>query len=130
MLFSHGNGLDRFISLYLGEHWSGRGYIVVALKHSGSDSESGPDMSIENFVLRVEDVNGIIDQLKIWTDDSSHNLYGRLDLDKKGMASHSFGAKSTQGVSGQVISYLTFTDVTALSVPEMLFTRNPAVEIT
>ena len=83
-------------------------------------------MSIENFVLRVEDVDAIIDQLKVCTDDSSHNLYGRLDLDKNGMASHSFGAKSTQGVSGQVISYLTFTDVTGLSVLEMLFTRNPA----
>jgi dienelactone hydrolase len=199
VLFSHGNGLNRFISSYLGEHWSDRGYIVVAMQHPGSDSESGPDMSIENLVLRVEDVGAIIDQLEIWADDPSHNLYGRLDLDKIGMAGHSFGAKTTQAVSGQVISYLTeeisdprikaalalspslegeldpvdqfsavnmpwmlmtgteessleerlsiypalppggkyelvlsggehlaFTDVTALSVLEMLFTRNPA----
>jgi predicted dienelactone hydrolase len=199
VLFSHGNGLNRFISSYLGEHWSDRGYIVVAMQHPGSDSESGPDMSIENLVLRVEDVGVIIDQLEIWAADPSHNLYGRLDLDKIGMAGHSFGAKTTQAVSGQVISYLTeeisdprikaalalspslegeldpvdqfravnmpwmlmtgteessleerlsiypalppggkyelvlsggehlaFTDVTALSVLEMLFTRNPA----
>ena len=33
----------------------------MALQHSGSDSESGPDMSIEDFVLRVEDVDAIID---------------------------------------------------------------------
>jgi len=106
VLFSHGNGLNRFISSYLGEHWSDRGYIVVAMQHSGSDSESGPGESVENYMLRIGDVSATIDQLETWNEDSSHSLYGRLDLDNIGMAGHSFGAQTTLAVSGQVISYL------------------------
>ncbi|MEQ1904333.1 MAG: hypothetical protein ABL888_09130 [Pirellulaceae bacterium] len=53
----------------------------------------------------------MIDQLERWHNEEGHALKGRLDLEHIGMTGHSFGAVTTQAVSGQ--SYLgreTFTD--------------------
>jgi predicted dienelactone hydrolase len=114
VLFSHGLGGTREGSAYLGDHWALRGYVAVFLQHPGSDdsvwkgkpiSERMSAMkaaaSLENFELRVQDVKVVLDQLKLWNDDSGHELHGRLDLAHIGMSGHSFGAITTQYVSGQ-----------------------------
>jgi len=114
ILFSHGLGGDRENSPYLGKHWAGRGYAAVFLQHAGSDdslwrgkpfAERMPAMrqavSLENFMLRVKDVPAVLDQLARWNKDSSSELEGRLDLEHVGMCGHSFGAVTTQAVSGQ-----------------------------
>jgi len=114
ILFSHGMGGDREASPYLGNHWSARGYVVVFLQHAGSDSaiwrnvplgERMPAMrraaSGQNFLERNSDVAAVLDQLTQWNQADDHILKGRLDLDHVGMSGHSFGAKTTQAVSGQ-----------------------------
>ncbi len=119
ILFSHGLGGSRSGSNYLGVHWAARGYVVVFLQHPGSDeavwkSEApGSRMdamrgaaSAENFLLRVRDVSGILDQLAWWNNDESHPLGSRLDLRHVGMSGHSFGAVTTQAVSGQTFGPL------------------------
>ncbi len=57
--------------------------------------------SLDNFLLRVKDIPAVLTQLDAWNKDSSHALHGRLDMKKIGMSGHSFGAATTQGVSGQ-----------------------------
>jgi predicted dienelactone hydrolase len=57
---------------------------------------------VENFLLHVRDVHAVLDQLELWNKDEAHPLAGRLDLGRIGMSSHSFGAVTTQAVSGQV----------------------------
>ncbi len=114
LLFSHGLGGSRENNAYLGHHWSARGYIVVAMQHAGSDEAVWKDArplqrmaamrraaSAENLVLRLEDVRAVLDQLTIWQGNRGHPLAGRLDLAHVGMSGHSFGAATTQGVSGQ-----------------------------
>ena len=114
VLFSHGLGGSRENSPYLGEHWARRGYVCVFLQHPGSDesvwkgkpaNERLPDMnraaSLENFLLRVKDVPAVLDQLTLWNADKSHSLAGRMDLNKVGMSGHSFGAVTTEAVSGE-----------------------------
>ena len=113
VLFSHGLGGNRFNVVYLAEHWSQRGYAVFNMQHPGSD-ESILDVpasevlasftaaaSLENSILRIQDVSAVIDQLEIWNNDSSNTLNQRLDLSRIGMSGHSFGAKTTQSVSGE-----------------------------
>ena len=39
ILFSHGLGGSRENSKYLGNHWAGKGYVVVCMHHAGSDEE-------------------------------------------------------------------------------------------
>lgn len=114
VLFSHGLGGSRENNPYLGKHWSARGYAVIFLQHPGSDEAVWRDAppgqrsralrqaaSVRNFRLRAEDVRTVIDQLEIWNKTRENPLFGRLDLGRLGMSGHSFGAITTQAVSGQ-----------------------------
>lgn len=114
VLFSHGLGGSREGSAYLGRHWSARGYTAVFLQHPGSDKGVWKDLppgqrmaamqraaAAKNFLLRVRDVPAVLDQLRQWHASEDHALAGRLDLKRVGMSGHSFGAITTQAVSGQ-----------------------------
>ncbi len=116
VLFSHGLGGNRQGCAYLGRHWSSRGYVVVFLQHPGSDDEVWKNQPLQerhramraaasasNFLLRVQDVPAVLDQLTRWQVTTGHPLAGRLDLDRIGMSGHSFGAITTQAVSGQAM---------------------------
>jgi predicted dienelactone hydrolase len=112
VLFSHGLGGSRAGSKFLGEHWSARGCVAVFLQHPRSDDavwrEAEPAermaalreaASLENFLLRVKDVTAVLDQLEAW--NKTGPLKGRMDLGKIGMSGHSFGAVTTEAVSGE-----------------------------
>ena len=114
VLFSHGLGGSREGSSFLGRHWAARGYVAVFLQHPGSDVsvwQDKPDdermrdlrsaANVRSFLLRVEDVKVVLDQLRRWNDEPANVLRGRLDLAHVGMSGHSFGAITTQAVSGQ-----------------------------
>lgn len=114
VLFSHGLGGSRRAGGYLGQHWSARGYAVVCLQHAGSDESVWRGLparqrlqalkdapSGQNTIARFEDVKAALDQLGRWNDQSDHRFGGRFDLEKVGMSGHSYGASTTQGVSGQ-----------------------------
>ncbi len=115
VLFSHGLGGSREGSAFLGKHWSARGYVCVFLQHPGSDTSIWKDkpqadrvaalkkaVNLENFLLRAKDVPAVLDQLEKWNKDKSIQLAGRLDMEHVGMSGHSFGAITTQAVSGQI----------------------------
>lgn len=114
VFFSHGLGGNRNGCAYLGRHWSARGYVAVFTQHPGSDDSvwKGQAMgqrmtamrsaaSGENLVLRAQDIHAVLDQLALWSKQSDHALAERLDLEHVGMSGHSFGAQTTQAVSGQ-----------------------------
>lgn len=116
VLFSHGLGGSREGSAYLGRHWAARGYVVVCLQHPGSDTSVWRDKpvgqrmialrqaaGVENFLLRVKDVPAVLDELDRWDRSGDHQLSRRLDLGRVGMSGHSFGAVTTQAVSGQSV---------------------------
>jgi predicted dienelactone hydrolase len=114
VLFSHGLGGTREGSAFLGRQWAARGYVAVFLQHSGSDDSVLKNkpvakrmdamrqaIGLENFLLRVKDVSATLDQLQRWSTSDGNELKGRLDLERVGMSGHSFGAVTTQAVSGQ-----------------------------
>jgi len=114
ILFSHGLGGSREGSNYLGRHWSGRGYVTVFVQHPGSDSsvyQGKPPQEIrralqaaantENYLLRIRDIHDTIEALENFHRDPANSLHGHLDLSRIGMSGHSFGAKTTQAVSGE-----------------------------
>jgi predicted dienelactone hydrolase len=116
ILFSHGLGGSREGGTYLGKHWANRGYVAVFLQHPGSDTSVWKDKpasqrmaamreaaSGQNFLDRVKDVPAVLDQLERWDKEAGHALAGKLNLTKVGMSGHSFGAVTTQAVSGQTI---------------------------
>lgn len=117
VLFSHGLGGSRAGSVFLGEHWAGRGYVAVFLQHPGSDEAVWKDepigkrlpslaraASLQNLILRVLDVPAVLNQLQRWNGDKTNSLAGRLDLKRVGMSGHSFGAVTTEAVSGETLA--------------------------
>lgn len=125
VLFSHGLGGSREGSAYLGKHWAARGYVAVFLQHPGSDTSVWRGKPIAermsamrqaagpaDFLLRVKDVPAVLDQLQRWNQADRHPLAGRLDMNRVGMSGHSFGAVTTQAVSGQSAmgGLISFTD--------------------
>lgn len=119
LLFSHGLGGSVYAAEYLGQHWSARGYTVVFMQHPGSDESILEGVSplqiintlnaaatFENLLLRIDDVSAVIDQLETWNVDPTNTLYQTLDLEHIGMSGHSFGALTTQYVSGQTSAFI------------------------
>jgi len=87
ILFSHGLGGSRTGSSFLGKHWAARGYVAVFLQHLGSDDSvwkvdvSHDRMkslkqaaSMENLLLRVQDVPAVLNQLKVWNETKTNLL--------------------------------------------------------
>jgi predicted dienelactone hydrolase len=115
VLFSHGLGGSREGNAYCGRHWAARGYVAVFLQHPGSDTSVWQGLpraqrlwamrraaSAKNFTRRVADVKAVLDALGDWNAaGAQHELSGKLDLGHVGMSGHSFGAVTTQAVSGQ-----------------------------
>jgi predicted dienelactone hydrolase len=114
VLFSHGLGGTNRGSAFLGKHWAARGYVAVFVQHPGSDDSvwRGEPLAkrkdamrkaagLDNFMLRVNDIPVVLNQLDRWNQNVNHELAGRLDMKNIGMSGHSFGAVTTQAVSGQ-----------------------------
>lgn len=124
VLFSHGLGGSREGSPFLGKHWAARGYVAVFLQHPGSDTAVWKDQpmqgrlaamqkeaNLENSLLRFKDVPAVLDDLQRRNETKDDPLFGRLDLKHIGMSGHSFGAVTTQAVSGQTAAgRVSFTD--------------------
>ena len=125
VLFSHGLGGSKDNNPYLGNHWAKRGYIAVFMQHKGSDESVWKEEKLrdrmkamreaanaKNSRLRFEDVPVVIDALNTWNKQESHPLHARFNLDRIGMSGHSYGAVTTQAVSGQTAwgGRIDFTD--------------------
>ncbi len=118
VLFSHGLGGSCENDPYLGSHWAARGYVAVFVQHPGSDETIWKDKptlermaalrgaaSPRNFARRVKDIPAVLDQLERWNREKGHPLSGRLDVSRIGMSGHSFGAVTTQAVSGEKFAF-------------------------
>ena len=115
VLFSHGLGGSREGYEYLGRHWAGCGFVSVHLQHLGSDDavwknvDPGERMksmqrattSLANTFNRPRDVSFTIDQLARLNADENTVLHGRLDLDRIGVAGHSYGGFTAMAIAGQ-----------------------------
>jgi len=114
IIFSHGLGGSREGYEYLGRFWAENGFISVHLQHAGSDEavwKGKRELLAEmrkaaanpvNAVERVKDVSFALDKLEK-INNQSGPLKGLIDLQKIGLAGHSFGANTTLLIAGQRI---------------------------
>jgi predicted dienelactone hydrolase len=114
ILFSHGLGGSRDGYEYLGEYWASHGYVSVHLQHLGSDDAVWRDAGLlkakramqksaanpQNAINRPLDISFAIDELERLNRDASPWRH-RLDLDRIGVAGHSFGAFTALASAGQ-----------------------------
>ena len=125
VFFSHGLGGSREGNVYLGEHWSAVGYVVVFVQHPGSDKSVWEDAplfkrgqalksgaSAEQFFKRINDVKRVLDHLEDTETELGRLLEGKVNTERMAMAGHSFGAVTSQALMGQrfenfgVLSYI------------------------
>lgn len=114
IIWSHGLGGSRdgggFISRFLSSH----GYIIVHVQHRGTDSglwEGKPGHPWDAIraakiprkaaLSRYRDIPFVLDHLKDFI--TQYPAMGpRMDFDRIGISGHSFGARTTQVMAGQV----------------------------
>ena len=112
IIFSHGLGGSREGYEYLGRFWAENGLISIHLQHAGSDEAvwKGKKQPLAemrkaaanpaNALERVKDVSFTLDRLaKI--NNQPGPLKGLINLQKIGLAGHSFGAHTTLLIAGQ-----------------------------
>ncbi len=114
IVFSHGLGGSREGYEYLGRFWAENGLISVHLQHPGSDEEvwKGKKQPLAemkkaaasgmNAVERARDVSFCLDRLEALNREEGP-LKGLIDVDRVGMAGHSFGAHTTLLMAGQLM---------------------------
>jgi len=114
VLFSPGLGGGFTGGTLWASAWASRGLAVVHLEHPGSDAAvyrgaSGPEdrrarvraaATGEQLQARVGDVGFVLDELARRTKEGACDLT-RIDLARAGIAGHSMGAWTVQGIAGQ-----------------------------
>jgi pimeloyl-ACP methyl ester carboxylesterase len=117
IIFSHGLGGSCEGYEYLGRYWASHGYVSVHVQHHGSDDaiwrRAGLFNGMEtmrkavadprNAINRPQDVSFAIDELERLNREAPPFQH-RLDLDRLGVAGHSFGAFTALAVAGQVFA--------------------------
>lgn len=123
IIWSHGLGGTADGAGFLARYLASRGYIHVNIQHDGTDDslwrgkEGHPwdnirksNITWETVKNRYLDAPYAVDQLRV-INDQDDILKNRLDLDNIGMSGHSFGAVTTQIMSGQMTGKETLEDL-------------------
>lgn len=107
IVFSHGLGGSRMGYSYLGEYWASQGFVSVHVQHLGSDSAvvrpvwkmAGAMRDLKNYLNRPKDVSFAIDQITAMN-AAPGPWHGKFDLQRIGVAGHSFGAYTAMAIAG------------------------------
>ncbi len=116
VIFSHGLGGSREGTAYFGRNLAANGFIAFHIQHPGSDEtiieEAGPkqediDKALtkavkkpRNALNRFRDVPFVIDMIAA-INAQPGDMRGLFDLDRIGLAGHSFGARATLIAAGE-----------------------------
>jgi predicted dienelactone hydrolase len=107
IVFSHGNGGVRFQSTFWCDHMASHGYVVVSPDHTGNSAATivNGKIVVANGKSREQhakdrpiDVSFLIDAATRWSKGEDSRFAGRIDLEKIGVAGHSFGGYTSGAV--------------------------------
>ncbi len=117
VIFSHGLGGSRDGAPYLGTALAEAGYFGLFIQHQGSDirlleDAEGPEaaksallestLDPANFNDRLADVGFVLDEIER-ANEADGPYHGRIDVDRIGIAGHSYGARTVLALAGQSI---------------------------
>ncbi len=113
IIFSHGGGGSKEAFAYLSNFWASQGYVVIHPTHADRDirDEVGNDRKAFTqrantdstmWAGRAEDISAIIDTLG-GLQQQIPALKGKLDVNRVGVAGHSFGAYTSFLVGGALV---------------------------
>lgn len=111
VVISHGLAANRGNYADLGRHLASHGFLAVLPQHPGSDTDrlaavlSGEESSffdVTEFIDRPSDITYLLDELER---RNAVEFGGQLDLNRVGVAGHSFGAYTALAVGGAAIDF-------------------------
>jgi predicted dienelactone hydrolase len=95
VVYSHGSGGLRWVSAFLTEALAARGFVVIAVDHTGNtaiDTFAGTSLPREEIErLRPVDIRAQIDEMEAASADPSSQFSGAVDADSVGLVGHSAG---------------------------------------
>jgi predicted dienelactone hydrolase len=112
IIFSHGSGGSRLLSLFYTQHLASHGFIVMAADHpgntvlntvmSGANFLGGQDF-VSNYAQRPHD---ILRQIALAEDlNASGDFAGKIDVANIGVTGHSFGGWTALSVGGARLNF-------------------------
>lgn len=108
ILFSHGNGGMRSQGVFLCEHLASHGYIVAAPDHTANSAVTfvdgemiamNPEIREQAAKDRPLDIRFLIDTFDRLNKGADSRFLGRVDMDKIGVAGHSFGGYTSTWIA-------------------------------
>ncbi len=111
IMISHGLAANRANFAYLGEHLASHGFLAVLPQHPGSDTDQlqawlsgqvSDGFQVTEFIDRPLDIHFILNELEA---RNASEFNGQLNLQKVGVAGHSFGAYTALAVAGAKIDF-------------------------
>lgn len=108
VIFSHGLGGNLQAGTTWAEAWQAAGFAVLNLQHPGSDESILAERlrgmrrgaQADQYLARVADARFVLDELERRRDEPD---WRRLRLDAIGFGGHSFGARLTQALAGEIV---------------------------
>lgn len=96
IVYSHGSGGLRYVSAFLTEALAARGFVVIAVDHTGNtalDAFAGTTLPRKEIArLRPVDIRAEIDAMVAANDDPLGPFAGAIDTSRIGLVGHSAGA--------------------------------------
>jgi predicted dienelactone hydrolase len=96
VVYSHGSGGLRYVSSFLTEALAARGFVVVAVDHTGNtalDAFAGTELPRDEIVrIRPVDIRAEIDAMATASADPASPFAGAVDADRVGLVGHSAGS--------------------------------------
>lgn len=108
IIFSHGSGSTRSLTLFYTEHLASQGFIVMAADHPGNNVDarlnSATDFAL-SYAQRPRDVLRQIDYAADVLNAEGGFFEGLIDMENVGVSGHSFGGWTALSVAGGRINF-------------------------
>ncbi len=110
IVFSHGSGASRYLSLFYTEHLASHGFVVIATDHVGNTMLEQLQFDTlaqnvpPNYIYRPADVLRLIDYTETLTADDGA-LAGVIDTERIAVTGHSFGGYTAMATGGARINF-------------------------
>lgn len=107
IVFSHGNGGIRAQNTFWCDYLASHGYIIMSADHTGNCAATVVDGKVIPYNVgqmmvsageRPKDVGFMIDQMTKFAAGDDSRFCGRVDLEKIGVAGHSFGGFTSAAI--------------------------------